>query len=90
MGAAVPPWMVEPAGGGRRRGGGEAVRHEGVAIATELCEQLLRRACRAALLHPQPIERDPGDLRGAASAARLAAAGRTRLRRWRRPGSGCR
>ncbi len=41
MGAAVPPWMVERLEAADRRGGKEAVRHEGVAVATELCEQLL-------------------------------------------------
>ncbi len=41
MGAAVPPWMVDRLEQADRRGGKEAVRHEGVAVATELCEQLL-------------------------------------------------
>jgi methylenetetrahydrofolate reductase (NADPH) len=41
MGGAVPPWMVERLQGADRRGGAEAVRHEGVAVATELCEELL-------------------------------------------------
>jgi methylenetetrahydrofolate reductase (NADPH) len=41
MGAAVPGWMVERLEGADRSGGAEAVRHEGVTIATELCEQLL-------------------------------------------------
>jgi methylenetetrahydrofolate reductase (NADPH) len=41
MGAAVPPWMVERLEAADRRGGAEAVRHEGVAIATELCRRLL-------------------------------------------------
>ena len=41
MGAAVPPWMIGRLAEADRRGGGEAVRREGVAIATELCEQLL-------------------------------------------------
>jgi methylenetetrahydrofolate reductase (NADPH) len=41
MGAAVPAWMVERLEQADRRGGAEAVRHEGVVIATELCEQLL-------------------------------------------------
>jgi methylenetetrahydrofolate reductase (NADPH) len=41
MGAAVPSWMVERLEEADRRGGKEAVRHEGVAVATELCEQLL-------------------------------------------------
>ena len=41
MGAAVPPWMVARLEQADRRGGAEAVRHEGVAVATELCEQLL-------------------------------------------------
>ena len=41
MGAAVPPWMVERLEEADRRGGAEAVRHEGVALATELCRRLL-------------------------------------------------
>ena len=41
MGAAVPPWMVARLEAADRSGGAEAVRHEGVAIATELCEELL-------------------------------------------------
>ncbi len=41
MGAAVPGWMVQRLQDADTRGGKEAVRHEGVAIATELCEELL-------------------------------------------------
>ena len=41
MGAAVPGWMVERLEGADHRGGAEAVRSEGIAIATELCQQLL-------------------------------------------------
>ena len=41
MGAAVPRWMVERLEEADRQGGPEAVRREGVAVATELCEQLL-------------------------------------------------
>ena len=41
MGAAVPPWMVARLEDADHRGGKEAVRHEGVTIATELCRQLL-------------------------------------------------
>ena len=41
MGAAVPAWMVERLEAADARGGAEAVRHEGVACATELCEQLI-------------------------------------------------
>lgn len=41
MGAAVPPWMVARLEVADTRGGVEAVRREGVACATELCEQLL-------------------------------------------------
>jgi methylenetetrahydrofolate reductase (NADPH) len=41
MGAAVPEWMVHRLEEADRRGGNEGVRHEGVAVATELCEQLL-------------------------------------------------
>jgi methylenetetrahydrofolate reductase (NADPH) len=41
MGAAVPQWMVERLEAADAAGGADAVRHEGVACATELCEQLL-------------------------------------------------
>jgi len=41
MGAAVPEWMVDRLTQADGRGGPEAVRHEGVVIATELCQQLL-------------------------------------------------
>jgi len=41
MGAAVPLWMVERLEAADARGGTEAVRREGIACATELCEQLL-------------------------------------------------
>ena len=41
MGAAVPSWMVERLEAADAEGGAEAVRHEGVACATELCQQLL-------------------------------------------------
>jgi methylenetetrahydrofolate reductase (NADPH) len=41
MGAAVPRWMVERLEAADARGGPEAVRREGIACATELCEQLL-------------------------------------------------
>ena len=41
MGAAVPDWMVERLEAADARGGAEAVRKEGVACATELCEALL-------------------------------------------------
>ncbi len=41
MGAAVPPWMVERLEAASEAGGADAVRHEGVAIATELCRELV-------------------------------------------------
>jgi methylenetetrahydrofolate reductase (NADPH) len=41
MGSAVPPWMVTRLEEADRRGGSDAVRREGVAVATELCRQLL-------------------------------------------------
>jgi methylenetetrahydrofolate reductase (NADPH) len=41
MGAAVPDWMVGRLQAADRRGGAEAVRDEGVIMATELCRQLL-------------------------------------------------
>ena len=41
MGAARPTWMVDRLEAAAAEGGADAVRHEGVACATELCEQLL-------------------------------------------------
>jgi methylenetetrahydrofolate reductase (NADPH) len=41
MGAAVPPWMEERLRSAHDRGGDEAVRQEGVAVATQLCADLL-------------------------------------------------
>jgi methylenetetrahydrofolate reductase (NADPH) len=41
MGAAVPPWMEARLEEADRAGGADAVRREGILIATELCEQLL-------------------------------------------------
>ena len=41
MGAALPPWAVARLEEASARGGDEAVRHAGVAMATELCEKLL-------------------------------------------------
>jgi methylenetetrahydrofolate reductase (NADPH) len=41
MGAAVPAWMVDRLERADRQGGADAVRREGVDIATELCQQLL-------------------------------------------------
>jgi methylenetetrahydrofolate reductase (NADH) len=41
MGAAVPGWAVERLEAAAAEGGDEAVRHTGITLATELCEQLL-------------------------------------------------
>src|SRR5579875_302001 len=41
MGAAVPAWALERLQGADAAGGPEAVRQEGIALATELCERLL-------------------------------------------------
>jgi methylenetetrahydrofolate reductase (NADPH) len=41
MGAAAPPWMEERLRAADARGGAEAVRKEGVELATELCAELL-------------------------------------------------
>lgn len=41
MGAAVPGWMVERLQAAEAAGGAEATRHQGIAVATELCRQLL-------------------------------------------------
>ena len=43
MGAAVPGWMVERLEAAEARGGPPAVRAEGVALATELCREVLDR-----------------------------------------------
>ena len=42
MGAAAPPWMQDRLTAADERGGTEAVRKEGVELATELCSGLLR------------------------------------------------
>ena len=55
-----------------RRGGAEAVRHEGVAVRHRAVRGAAgRRRARPALLHAQPVERDPGDLLGAGPRPRL-------------------
>jgi methylenetetrahydrofolate reductase (NADPH) len=41
MGAAVPPWLVRRLEAAAAAGGDDAVRHEGIGAATELCRQLL-------------------------------------------------
>ncbi len=41
MGAPVPPWMVQRLEAAARVGGDEAVRREGVQVATELCRALV-------------------------------------------------
>ena len=41
MGAAVPGWMVDRLEASDRQGGADAVRAEGIVIATELCRRLL-------------------------------------------------
>ncbi len=41
MGAAAPAWMVDRLRAAHDRGGAEAVRKEGVELATELCARLL-------------------------------------------------
>ncbi len=41
MGAAAPPWMEERLRAADERGGSDAVRKEGVELATELCSHLL-------------------------------------------------
>jgi methylenetetrahydrofolate reductase (NADPH) len=42
MGAAAPAWMEERLRAADERGGADAVRKEGVVLATELCSDLLR------------------------------------------------
>jgi len=41
MGAAVPEWLVQRLEAADKRGGAPAVREEGIAAATQLCEELL-------------------------------------------------
>src|SRR3984957_13485918 len=41
MGAAAPPWMEDRLRAAHERGGADAVRKEGVELATELCSRLL-------------------------------------------------
>jgi methylenetetrahydrofolate reductase (NADPH) len=41
MGAAAPAWMEERLRAANERGGSDAVRKEGIVLATELCSQLL-------------------------------------------------
>ena len=41
MGAAAPPWMEERLRAADERGGSDAVRKEGIVLATELCSNLL-------------------------------------------------
>jgi methylenetetrahydrofolate reductase (NADPH) len=41
MGAAAPDWMQDRLRSANERGGAEAVRKEGVELATELCSDLL-------------------------------------------------
>ena len=70
MGAAAPDWMQERLRAADERGGADAVRKEGVELATELCARPPRvRRAGAALLHLQHLERDPRDLRGAGAGA---------------------
>ncbi len=66
MGAAAPEWMQDRLRAADERGGADAVRKEGVELATELCCPPARfRRAGAALLHLQHLERDPRDLRRA-------------------------
>ena len=44
MGAAAPDWMQDRLRAADERGGADAVRKEGVQLATELCAELLSSA----------------------------------------------
>jgi len=76
-------WSTPMAGGAKRR-----VRHEGVVIATELCEQLLDAGVQAALLYVEQVQCHEGDLLGPRPGHRLRPPGRLRGRCWAlvRPG----
>ncbi len=66
MGAAAPEWMESRLRAADERGGTDAVRKEGVELATELCAAAPGAGRpRTALLHLQHLERDEGDLCGA-------------------------
>ncbi len=68
QGSEFPPWLAE-----KLAAVGDdpaAVRRVGVEEATKLCQTLLDGgSAGAALLHAEPVERDPGDLRAARSHA---------------------
>ncbi len=71
-GAALPEEIVRRVS--RFEGDPAAVRREGIAIATELCDTLLgRRRARPALLHPQQVQGHARDLCRAALGGRLMA-----------------
>ena len=63
MGAAAPDWMQDRLRAADERGGADAVRKEGIELATELCAGLLAPACRGCTSTPSTLERDPRDLR---------------------------
>ena len=64
IGTDVPADLVERIS--VHEGDPAAMRAEGIAIAAELCEELLDgRRARAALLHAEPLQGDAGDLRRA-------------------------
>ena len=75
MGAAVPGWMVERLQAADQRGGKDAVRHEGVAIAIELCRQLLEDGVPG--LHFYTLNRSSAtrEIYAALGLARLCAGG---------------
>ena len=60
LSAAFPTWLADRLDTVEEP---EDVRRVGVEVATELCRELLDAGARPALLHAQPVDRDPGDLR---------------------------
>ncbi len=73
MGAAAPAWMEERLRAADQRGGADAVRKEGVVLATDLCAQLLESGVPGLHFYTfNTSKRDARDLRGAGVGAQTA------------------